>query len=89
MYLCVWEKYRLQKLNSIVIIKINAEKWLCLYMILLRKRNIFPVTEVLLFILKLRENPSIQTFNNHSEQCRGQTEKEHSFLPGGNKQLSG
>lgn len=48
-------------------------------MILFRS-NLFIVAEVLLFILKLRENPSIQTFNNHSKQCHGQTEKEHSFL---------
>ena len=60
-------------------------------MILLRKSNLLPVTEVLLFILKLRENPSIQY--KPSKQCHGQTEKEHSFLlkmcQEKNKQLSG
>lgn len=61
-------------------------------MILFRS-NLFIAAEVLLFILKLRENPSIQTFNNHSKQCHGQTEKEHRFfaenVPRENKQLTG
>lgn len=87
MYSCIWENIPNKTLDSIVITKINAEKWLCvyvyihlyIYMILLSKGNLFEITG-LTFHFEIKGKSKHRLFDKHSKQCHGQTKEGRGFF---------